>query len=435
MYGEEISELLEDIDSKRIGLERGLKKIRVEVRDRKETSALVDRVIAAPQEVQPEASTSALEERTPTAIDQPDIEKEMSGEMGNSNQSLNEMNKDVDRIKETIKILKENKRLLEGAKSLNGEERRLSLVFCLERGILGRTSDRAPEFRAMEGVERAFDVDGVMEKRLVDVGEGVLVSEPVIVEEGFKVRKNGFYSSLSAKGVLAIHLWDKYRIVQFTNLLADGEVEVIVSSWTIIAFYDDNVILLTSGKPLRKAAVEDVFRMPHVSTFEKIGDVDKVTPRTDTSLVHLKRVLCYVSRDYIPYEYNVDTQENRRLDIPQRVSSFASLMGTDCGVKAVFEDFPAGCTHTLHWDNTITHLYDSRGGELSSLFASSSSPWDLSKALLRYGSYLIKGSNKIKLAQPVSLEEDYSITRICNDIFLLYDNNIRRWVLCRIIVP
>ena len=130
------------------------------------------------------------------------------------------------------------------------------------------------------------------------------------------------------------------------------------------AFYDDKVILLTWYKPLREATVEDVFNKKNISVFKKIGDVDYVYPYADISLLHSRRMLCYTSKQGIPYEFNVDTRENRKIEIEQKVFMFSSLMGVDCGVKAVFQDPDNRFTYTLDWNNKVTPLHEVREGFL-----------------------------------------------------------------------
>ena len=245
----------------------------------------------------------------------------------------------------------------------------------------------------------------------------------------------GFSASLSHQGILAIYSWGKQYTVQFTNLRNERQVEVEVEDGSSVAFYDDKMILLTCWMPLREARVEEVFNEYDISVFERIGGVNKVNPNTNTSLLHSRRILCYTSKDNIPYEYNVDTRVNKRIEIGQRVWMFSSLMGIDCGVKAVFQDWDNRFTYALDWDNKVTPLHEVREERvLVSLFVSSTRPKDLSKGVLRYHYYLIKGGHKIHPREPIPFEGNQSVIRIYKDVFLLLDKDTHRWVLCRILV-
>ena len=291
------------------------------------------------------------------------------------------------------------------------------------------------EYCAFPDADRVLEVDRVYEKKLVDIGEGVLISEPVVVE-GLEVEGKWFYASLSHQGILAIYSYDGKDIVQFTNLRNGEQVEMEVEDWSNVAFYDDKVILLTDCKPLREARVEEVFDEHNISVFKRIGDVDSVEPSADSSLLNSRRILCYRSTECIPYEYNVDAEENKMIDTEQEIWVFSSMMGIDCGVKGVFQDVNDYFTYTLGWDNKVTPLHEVREEwGLASLFVTPASPKDLSKSVLRYSDYLIKGGNKIDPRRPIYFDPDQSVIRIYRDIFLLYDMNTKKWVLCRILVP
>ena len=194
------------------------------------------------------------------------------------------------------------------------------------------------EYCAFPNADRVLEVDRVYEKKLIDIGEGVMISEPVMVEKGLRMGEDTFFASLSHQGILAIYSCGR---VQFTNLRNGKQADVEVEDWSNVAFYDNRVILLTRGKPLREATVDDVFNEQDVSVFKRIGDVDDVYHSTDTSLLHSRRVLCYASMKDILYEFNVDTRVNKRMEIEQEVRAISSLMGIDCGVGFRADPSPA----------------------------------------------------------------------------------------------
>ena len=111
-------------------------------------------------------------------------------------------------------------------------------------------------------------------------------------------------------------------------------------------------------------------------------------------------------------------------------------MGIDCGVKSVFQDEDNRFIYTLDWNNKVTPLHEIREEKsVTSTFASSSNPKDISKCVLRYGDCFIKGGNKVKPKEPIRFKPDQSVIRIYRDIFLLFDTNTKKWVLSRIIIP
>ena len=102
--------------------------------------------------------------------------------------------------------------------------------------------------------------------------------------------------------------------------------------------------------------VEGTFDGRDVSVFKTIGDVDGDIPCIGISLLHSRRILCYRPTNYIPYEYNVDTGENERIDIEQRMW-FSSSMEIGCSVEGVFQDEDNRFIYTLDWDNKVAPLY------------------------------------------------------------------------------
>ena len=291
------------------------------------------------------------------------------------------------------------------------------------------------KYCAFDNADRVLGVDRVYKKRLINIGEGIVISEPVIMEKRLRVEGRDFCASLSHQGVLAIYSYDRNHVIQFTNLVSEMQVEVEVEDTSNITLYDDKMILLTCYKPLREARVGEVFNKKRVSVFKRIGDVDEVDPFTDTSLVHSRRILCYASTESILYEFNVNTRENKKIEMERKVLFFSSLMGINSGVKAVFQDVDNHFTYSLDWDNRIIPLHEAREFDFTSLFVSSINPKDLSKCVLKYSNYLIKGGKRIEPRKPIYFEDFYSVMRIYRDVFLLLDRNTNNWVLSRILIP
>lgn len=178
VYGEEVSGLLENIRSETRGYRRELEDCERDVEDKEEMVAksgekkerelkLVERAIGYLREVQSDASTSILRERAQRAIEELDIEEEISEEFERCREELEELTRRLEDARGALERLGEEKDLLEKAMSGDEGERRLALALCLDRELLKGMDGMLVEFRAMEGVEGVFDIDGVMRKRLM----------------------------------------------------------------------------------------------------------------------------------------------------------------------------------------------------------------------------------------------------------------------------
>ena len=105
--------------------------------ERKEREfALMKKVIEYLQDVQMEAFTNVLKERAQRAIESLNIEDKISEEIEEYRQYLNRLDEESKGIKRKLEMLGEKKRMLERVGSTDGEEKKLALVFCLEKRIL-----------------------------------------------------------------------------------------------------------------------------------------------------------------------------------------------------------------------------------------------------------------------------------------------------------
>ena len=286
------------------------------------------------------------------------------------------------------------------------------------------------EYCACDGADVLFDVDRVMRKGLVDVGQGVRITEPIKVEKGLLVGDN-IYVSLSHDGILAI--CPNYSTIQLTDLNINKQVEMEVEDDSLVAFYDDIILLLTFRKPLREARVEEVFENPTIETFKKIEGTSDVKPYTDVSLLHDRRELYYYTVYRRLFSFNVDTRENTKINIGRRVGPIASLTGIDSGVKAVFYSFDDNCIYALNNDNTVTKV-NGENGCLEALFPSASNPKNIKDALFKYNDNLVKNGNKLDTSKLINFS-GHSVIRIYRDIFLTFDLSTNSWVILRIVVP
>ena len=116
---------------------------------------------------------------------------------------------------------------------------------------------------------------------------------------------------LSPAGVLVIHPHNaKKHVVQSTDLHTGRQAGLEAEGSSHMGFCDSGTMLLTRSKPLREAAVEDVFRGCGISQFRRVGEEDKTTSHTDVSLLNMIRLLHYRTAHGKLFSYNVDMEVN-----------------------------------------------------------------------------------------------------------------------------
>lgn len=306
---------------------------------------------------------------------------------------------------------------------------------------------RVDVFCACEGANSLFNVDEVMGQRLVSVGEGIRISEPVGVPRGLRCEGKYFYASISHNGVVAIYSatgdilfhyeykeGDGMNMVQFTDMNADRQVELEVESVSLVGFYDDRLILLTKDRPLREAGVEGVFEEPSLSEFERIGDVESVSPFADVSLLNSTRALLYTSTGGDLFSYDVDARSNKGVPLKGDALPYTSLTGIGCGVGTMFEATEREI-YILRTDGTAFGPLAKSYMFPNCALPSNSEPSDLGRMVLMYGSHLSIGEREVIVREPIMFDGNQSVVRVYRDVFLVFDKGVRRWVLSRIIVP
>lgn len=288
------------------------------------------------------------------------------------------------------------------------------------------------EFCAFKGANLFPGIEETMNKESVKLAKRVWMSKPVDVEMELVPGKY-FRASLSHKGVLAIYSYaDEGRIVQFTNLNTGKQVIVNVGGISLVAFYDDKAILLVDRLVLEEALVENVFKMPDMSVFKDIDGTEKCSPSAEVSSLHKRRVLYYLSESRYICSFNVDTRVNTYFYVKNHVTSIISFSGIDSGYKIIFNSYDGGSYRFR--DDGATVYMTTAWGLPRNIFPSSRYPRDDDSALFVFERCLTIGSVHIDAPCPVSLKEQNSIIRIYKDVFLVYDNNTKRWVFVRITV-
>ncbi len=317
------------------------------------------------------------------------------------------------------------------------EDGRLALMLLRESVVIYFSEING--YEAFEGVDNIFDIDSVMGQELINVLCGVRISRPVRVSMGFPTHSTHYHVSISHNGIIAICgcNYPKYTI-QFTNLLTKQQVNMRTKKDSNIAFYDDKFIMLTWREHLREGEVNEVFKNSNTCTLKNIGNIG-VHPFTDTSLVHKRRVLLYKDTNCNPYEYNIDTKRNTKLEIGHKVWSLANMGGIDTNVKSVFRDYDNNYIYSLYSNNRVSEITSIYKGGLSNVFPSLSDTSNLKSAAYREGNYLIYKDKAADVSSPIrfsgNIYPSISVVRVYKDVFLLYDYNTDEWVICRIVVP
>lgn len=290
------------------------------------------------------------------------------------------------------------------------------------------------KFCACDDADVLFDIDGVMRKKLIDVGQGVKLSEFLKVEKELLTGQD-IYASLSHQGILAICVSsDQRSTIQFTDLNNNIQVKMSIEGDTLAAYYDNMILILTYRKPLREATVESVFNNPTVDTFDAIEGTLDVCAATDVSLLHVRRVLHYTSNDLL-LSFNIDTRVYDDGIGRPGLCALASLTGIDSGFEYMYDSdtFTKSirCMTCSEAEKDNDYYYH----DMDAIFPSNSDPEDIDRAIFRFGRDLVQNREKIDIRHLIQLDWDRSIVRIYRDIFLAYDRKTESWVLLRVFVP
>ena len=101
----------------------------------------------------------------------------------------------------------------------------------------------------------------------------------------------------------------------------------------------------------------------------------------------------------------------------------------------VFKDYDNKITYSLNKDNSVSELCGWQSDDLTTILPLSSDPADVRKAALKYWDYLMYRGKEVEFSTPFRFERFLSVIRIYRDVFLLYDENTKSWILTRIIIP
>lgn len=284
-------------------------------------------------------------------------------------------------------------------------------------------------FCACDGADILFDIDGVMRQKLIDVGEGVKMSEPLKVDR-YLASEECVDASLSHQGILAIY--DRYdNIIQFTNLNNGKQVVVPIYSTTHIAFYDNMVLFLTERKSLKETTVDDIFYNHDIKTLKIITGTSNIGSWADTSLLNKRRVLYYRNTFDRLFAFNVDTRENIKFDSWTYTHSMISFTGIDCNIKAMYCG-PRVKTYVLDMNNTISITSIENEKDFVTMFPSAANPHNITNAVFMNSKRFIKAGNRLN-TRDIMKFHGRTVVRVYEDVFLAFDYDTFCWYLFRLV--
>lgn len=389
-----------------------------------------------------EASTVTLKDACIKSLKYFNLEERIKKEFETLETCIENGKREVEKMKNKIRKLKVEVKMFNSLRE-NGEydfdeEKWRTFVLLNEKVSLFKTEhcvNIIDEFKSFPFVKKVFYVREMMWKEFTSLGENMMISDSIRIDRDLPTG-SFIYASISHQGIFGICVsrFIGGIITQFIDLNSGKEVKVKVEKDSLAGYYDNKILLLTSGKHLREATVEKVFNNPAVTTFEVIRDNSTVLPWTDVSLLHERRVLYYPTTDNRLFAFNVDTRMNTEIDIGRKVFAIASFGGIDCGIKAVFQDNNDKCIYALNTDNSVEKMGEKQNNSLRVIFPSLSNPKNMADAVFKCEYEFVKQGNRIDTSHLIKLN-GRSVVRLYKDIFIACDEITKSWILIRISVP
>ena len=99
----------------------------------------------------------------------------------------------------------------------------------------------------------------------------------------------------------------------------------------------------------------------------------------------------------------------------------------------MFQDYDKH-TYTLNMDNSVTEVSGGQYSWVTTLFPSASDTENISNGVFKDKNCLVKDGKCLDTSGLIKLDWYYSVFRVYRDVFLAHDNEVRYWVLIRILV-
>lgn len=246
-------------------------------------------------------------------------------------------------------------------------------------------------------------------------------------------------ASISHDGILAITNFTDLNLELIDVFNHDNRVDIKTEDATLLGFYDNKALVLTSKFPLRTISVNDLFTYGSLEKCERVENSVSVEAYSDVTFLNVRRIIYCISSDRKLFTYNVDTKKIN-YEFPKKdISYCASLLGIN------------SCFSTVFKENMGFEILASNSGKeqqihtmnipMLNILLSASNPSDIESALILYmnGRYTHKGTISSLKELGVSYNGVYAIVRIYEDIFLIYNHDedsvdSQYWVIMRIVV-
>lgn len=290
-------------------------------------------------------------------------------------------------------------------------------------------------FCACEGANLIEGVNELVNLPLYDSGVGLLFSE-VIPLSKLTVTGTYLYASLSEYGMFACYSSD-YESVTFTSLISDEEFEVETSSHTMVCFYDDKVIFLTSGDRLKECSFDELRKHRDRTIMKYISENNKVDIDTDVSKVNETRRLYYLAGGVL-FEHNVNNHHEFQIDEVTDPLSIGCTTGIFINnAKCILENKTNDLMY-LNNDYEVKYIfYKDSSWTFSTFIPSTSSPNDINKGGKIYNNkrLYVNEYHEIKLeSSTYTYKRMYTMVRLYRDVFILFDANSSNWLLMRLVI-
>ena len=109
--------------------------------------------------------------------------------------------------------------------------------------------------------------------------------------------------------------------------------------------------------------------------------------------------------------------------------------GIDCGIKTMFYNHDNHKTYILDEYNAVINMDRADLDIAENILPSNSNSKNITDAVFLCHNSIILGEKTIEVKQMNALCEGHSLVRIYKDVFLVYNKEIKSWVLIRIFVP
>ena len=238
---------------------------------------------------------------------------------------------------------------------------------------------------------------------------------------------------LSDKGILCFHSDTNSELVLCDIFTKKMKIIKAASSYTSPVIYKDKLYLFASNSSVLKYNhLEEVFLAHDINGFSSMN-FDGVKYQCDYSNVSNSGLVYYINSGGMLCEFDLNIMKYRVLGGEHGNAVFSS---TSIPVPGIISMYSAagGKVCALDRDKKVIVLKEGCGNA-NVFIPSMSNPSSCDDGLLFDYQYVYHKGKKHTITSPVKFKCYQSILRICNDIFLVFDDNTNAWVCMRILVP